>query len=156
MSRVGTTKVLVGLCVVLIANTAWAQTNPFVGRWHWNRAQSTLPPGEPAPNDLTAEISRMDGTHVSWSLTVLSGQGERSVESFEAAADGDFHPINGETAAAFHLMGNALQATFNGPAEQTDTLTCTLTSDQKRMTCNGVLSSGGGRTVSYVDVYDRM
>src|SRR5438128_3636168 len=35
-----------------------SESSSFVGRWHWNREQSTLPPGEPAPNDLISEISR--------------------------------------------------------------------------------------------------
>ena len=49
-----------------------------------------------------------------------------------------------------------LQATFKGPTGQTDALTCTVATDQKKMTCNGVLDSGDGRTTNYVDVYDRM
>ena len=87
---------------------------------------------------------------------MLAGHGAKKVESFEAVADGDFHPINGDTMAAFHLMGNALQATFKRPTGQTDTLTCSLSPDQKRMSCRGVLSSGDGRVTSYVDVYDRL
>ena len=151
-----TTKVVVGLCVALVASSAWADGSSFVGRWHLNRAQSTLPPGEPVPNDVIAEISRVDSTHVQWSLTVLAAQGQTSVETFDAVPNGEFYPINSDTTAAFSLIGNTLQATFKGPTGQTDTLTCTLAADQKKMTCKGVLSSGDGRTTNYVDVYDRM
>ena len=52
MNRLRGTAVIVGLCVALTASSAWAESSPFVGRWHWNRAQSTLPPGEPPPNGL--------------------------------------------------------------------------------------------------------
>ena len=144
------------LCAALATSSAWAEGSPFVGRWHLNRAQSTLPPGEPVPNDVIAEISRVDSTHVQWSLTVLAAQGQTSVETFDAVPNGEFYPINSDTTAAFSLIGNTLQATFKGPTGQTDTLTCTLAADQKKMTCKGVLSGGDGRTTTYVDVYDRM
>jgi hypothetical protein len=156
MSGLGTTKIIMGLCIALVASPAWADGSAFVGRWHLNRTQSTLPPGEPVPSDVTAEISRVDSTHVQWSLTVLASQGQTSVETFDAVANGEFYPINSDTTAAFSLIGNTLQATFKGPTGQTDTMTCTLVADQKKMTCNGVLSSGDGRTTTYVDVYDRM
>jgi hypothetical protein len=156
MNGLGLTKAVIGLCAALVANSAWAESSPFVGRWHWNPTQSTLPSGEPAPKDMTAEISRMDSTHVTWSLTVLSGQGQTSSESFDAIANGEFYSINSDTTAAFRVMGNALQATFKGPTGETDTLTCTLSADQNKMTCRGVLSGGDGRTARYVDIYDRM
>jgi hypothetical protein len=156
MSGFRTTKIVVGLCIALAASSAWADGSSFVGRWHLNRAQSTLPPGEPVPNDVIAEISRVDSTHVQWSLTVLAAQGQTSVETFDAVPNGEFYPINSDTTAAFSLIGNTLQATFKGPTGQMDTLTCTLAAGQKKMTCKGVLSSGDGRTTNYVDVYDRM
>ena len=52
MNRLRGIKVVMGLCAVLAASSAWADSSPFVGRWHLNRAQSTLPPGEPVPKDL--------------------------------------------------------------------------------------------------------
>ena len=156
MNGIGMNILVVGLCLASAAGTAWADNSSFAGRWHLNRAQSTLPPGEPVPNDVIAEISRVDSTHVQWSLTVLAAQGQTSVETFDAVPNGEFYPINSDTTAAFSLIGNTLQATFKGPTGQTDTLTCTLAADQKKMTCKGVLSSGDGRTTNYVDVYDRM
>jgi hypothetical protein len=108
------------------------------------------------PNDVIAEISRADSTHVRWSLAVVAAQGQTSVETFDAVANGEFYPINSDTTAAFSLNGNRLQSTFKGPSGQTDTLTCTLSVDQRKMTCRGALSDGDGRTTNYVDVYDRM
>ena len=156
MSGLRTTGLIMGLCMVLVASTAWADSSAFVGRWHLNPTQSTLPPGEPVPNDLIAEISRVDSAHVKWSLTVVASQGQTSVETFDTVANGEFYPVNSDTTAAFRLTGNTLQATFKGPTGQTDALTCTVATDQKKMTCNGVLDSGDGRTTNYVDVYDRM
>ena len=156
MSGLGFTKWVIGLGIVLAAGSAWADSSAFVGRWHLNRTQSILPPGEPVPNDVIAEISRADSTHVRWSLTVVAAQGQNSVETLDAVANGEFYPINSDTTAAFRLYGNLLQSTFKGPSGQTDTLTCTLSADQRKMTCRGALSDGDGRTTNYVDIYDRM
>jgi hypothetical protein len=110
------------------------------------------------PNDLTSEISTAD-SHVKWSVTILTTDlttEVRHVETFEAAADGESHPISSDTAASCRLAGDGLQMTFKGPAGQSDTQTCILSADQKQMTCSGVLTGGDGETVHYVDVYDRM
>jgi hypothetical protein len=156
MRRLKLARSIMALCFVLAAGSAWADSSGFVGRWHLNRAQSVLPPGEPVPSDVIAEILRADGMHVRWSLTVIAAQGQNSVETFDAVANGEFYPINSDTTAAFRLKGNLLQSTFKGPSGQTDTLTCMLSADQRKMTCRGALSDGDGRTTNYVDVYDRM
>jgi hypothetical protein len=156
MSRLRAIKVVVGLSVALGAGSAWADSSPFVGRWHWDRVQSRMPPGEPVPSDVTAEISRADSTHLKWSYTVLDSQGQSSLETFDAPANGEFYPISSDTTAAFHLVGNTLQGTFKGPAGQTDELSCTVASDQKTMACKGVLNDGKGHTSNYADVYHRM
>jgi hypothetical protein len=147
--------VIVGLCAALTASFAGAESSPFVGRWHWNRTQSTLPPGEPAPNDLTSEISRADGHQVTWSVTIVTPDGRPHVVTFDAAPDGESHRISSDTTASVRLTGDTLQATFKGPAGQSDAQTCTVSADQQQLTCRGVLTDGNGQTVNYVDVYHR-
>jgi hypothetical protein len=115
-----------------------------------------MPPGEPVPSNVTAEIFRADSAHLKWSLTAIDSQGQENVESFDAPANGEFYPINSDTTAAFRLAGSTLQGTFKGPSGETDDLTCTAASDQKTMSCKGVLSDGQGHTTNYADVYDRM
>lgn len=156
MNRLRSTAVIVGLCAALTASSAWAESSPFVGRWHWNREQSTLPPGEPAPNDLTSEISSAHGDRLTWSVTIVTAAGQPHVVTFDAAADGTPHRISGDTTASARLTGDTLRATFKGPTGRSDAQTCTVSADQQRMTCRGVLTDGAGHTVSYVDVYDRM
>jgi len=156
MHRLRGITVVMGLCAVLAASAAWAGSSPFVGRWHWNRAQSTPPPGEPVPKDLICEISRAEDSHVKWSVTVLTAEGRPHVETFDTVANGEFYPVSSETTASFRLTGDTLQATFKGPAGQSDAHTCTLSADHKQMICRGVLTEGDSRTVNYVDVYDRM
>ena len=155
MNRIRSTTVIMGLAVALAANAAWAESSPFVGRWHWNRAQSTLPPGEPSPNDLVSEISRADGS-VTWSVTIVTPDDQPHVVTFDAAANGESHRVSSDTTASVRLTGNALQVTFKGPAGRSDAQTCTVSADHQKMTCKGVLTDGAGHTASYVDVYDRM
>jgi hypothetical protein len=132
-----------------------AETNPFVGRWHWNRTQSKLPPGETLPADMVADFSRVDPLHVRWRMTVTNAQGEQSVESFDTPANGEFYPVNADTMVAFRLGPSTLHATFKGPQGQTDELTCTVSADRQTMTCDGQMTRADGRTQSYVDVYER-
>lgn len=145
---------LLGLCALFTAGSAWADGNPFVGRWRLNKAQSKLPSGEVMPADMVADFSRVDSTHVRWTITVMDAQGRPYVELFDTPANGEFYPVSSNTTAAFSLNGSALSATFKGPAGETDAMTCVLSVDQRKMTCNGVLS-GNGKTETYVDVYDR-
>jgi len=156
MTRIRGTKVIMGLCVALAAGAAWAESSPFVGRWHWNRAQSTLPPGEPSPNDVVSEISRVDDNSVTWSVTIVTPDGQPHVVTLEGGTDGEFHRISSDTTASVRLIDRGLQTTFKGPAGRSDVQTCTVSADDQKMTCKGVLTDGAGHTASYVDVYDRM
>ena len=155
MNRLRSITMVMGLCAALVASSAWAESSLFMGRWRLNRAQSMLPPGEPVPQDLICEVSRVDNSHVQWSVTVLTAAGRQHVETFDTVANGEFYPVSSETTASFRLTGDTLQATFKGPTGQSDTQTCTISADHKQMTCRGVLTEGDGRTVNYVDVYDR-
>ena len=155
MNRIRGTTVITGLCVALAAGAAWAESSPFVGRWHWNKAQSTLPPGEPSPNDLVSEISRADGS-VAWSVTIITPDDQPHVVTFDAAANGEPHRVSSDTTASVRLSADALQVMFQGPAGRSDAQMCTVSADHRTMTCKGVLTDGAGHTASYVDVYDRM
>jgi len=156
VTRIRGTTVIIGFCVALAASAAWAESSPFVGRWHWNRAQSTLPPGEPSPTDVVSEISRADGNSVTWSVTIVTSDDQPHVVTFAAGADGESHRISSDTTASVRLIGSGLQTTFKGPAGRSDVQTCTVSADHQKMTCKGVLTDGAGHRASYVDVYDRM
>lgn len=147
---------IMGICVGFAVAPAWA-SSPFEGRWSWDPAQSALPAGEPAPNNVTLDISRAEPEHLTWSLSVLAAPGAAlQIETFDAPTDGRAHAINSETAASFRLSTGVLQATFTGPTGLADAMTCVLSADQRTMTCKGIISGGGGQPVSYTDVYHRM
>ncbi len=131
-------------------------TNPFVGQWHWNRALSKLPPGEPAPTEMTLQFDRVDSVHVRWTVTVKDAQGHPSIESHDTPGNGEFYPIGEDTTASFRMTGpDHLEATFKGPAGENDSMTCTVAADRRRMTCEGAKAAAGSKPESYVDVYDR-
>lgn len=151
----GTIAALLGLSFSVMAATAWAEASPFVGRWHWDRAQSKLPPGEPVPADMVAEFTRVDSAHVRWSLIVTDRLGRKSVENFDTPANGEFYPVSSDVTAAFTLNGQTLRGIFKGPSGETDDMTCGLSPDHQKMTCNGQINQGEGKPESYTDVYDR-
>ena len=155
MRRIRSTALIVGLGAALAAGAAYAGDSPFLGRWHWNPAQSTLPPGEPAPKDVVSEISQANETSVAWALTIVTPDDQRHVVKFESNPAGAAQHGRDTTASA-RLTDETLQATFNGPGGRSDTQTCTVSANRKQLTCKGVLSDGQGHSVSYVDVYDRM
>lgn len=155
--RVGVA-VCIGFCATLLVAAGAAaadEPNPFIGRWHWDRARSKLPASEILPADMVAEFSRVDALHVRWRITVTSAQGQQSVEAFDTPANGEFYPVNADTMVAVRLGRAALQATFRGPQGQTDTLACTVSSDRRIMTCDGKMTRADGQSQSYVDVYER-
>ena len=156
MNGIRSATVIMGVWLALAANAAWAESSPFVGRWHWNRAQSTLPPGDPLPNDLVSDISQADGAGVRWSVTIVTPDGQRHVVTFEAGARGESQRISSDTTASARLTDDTLQATFNGPSGRLDAQICTVSADRQQMTCRGVLTDEKGLTVNYVDIYDRM
>jgi hypothetical protein len=158
MNRRHRLSIVIGLCglsVSLTVASAWAEDSPFVSRWHWNREQSKLPVGERAPADMMIDIARADSTHVKWSAIITNAQGRPMIESFDTPANGEFYPVSGGTMAAFRLSGPVLDATFKGPAGESDALSCTLSQDQRKMTCTGAISTQDGKTETYTDVYDR-
>lgn len=147
---------LAGLCAACAMPAAGRADSAFAGRWHFDRAASTPPPAEAAPDDVVIDVLRADPDHLTWTLTVRSGPaGAPDVETFDAPGNGQFTPISADTQASFRLQGDALQLTFKGPAGQLDTMTCSLSPDKQRLTCRGALSDSDGRKTSYVDVYDR-
>lgn len=149
----------IGICGLIAflaaASFAWAEDNPFTGRWHWNRELSKLPSSESVPGDTTLDISRVDSAHVRWSITIANAQGHTATESFDTPANGEFYPISSDTTASFRLTGATLEAIFKGPSGEADALSCALSADRKKMTCNGTLTGEDGKTEAYVDVYDR-
>ena len=144
-----------GLCALFIAGPAWADGNPFVGRWRLNKVQSKLPPGEVMPADLVADFlissqhscqmdDHRDGCPGAAFRRVVRYSGKRRVLPSQRQFD------RGVQLERQGPLGHVQRASGRDGCDD-----CVLSVDQRKMTCNGVLSSGNGKTETYVDVYDR-
>lgn len=144
----------------LAAGPAGAQQveNQFLGHWHWNKAKSTLAPGEPAPKDASAVIESADGGTIRWTAVVIDQEGQTRTERFNGKPDGTPYPVQGtdSVTAAFTWTNGTLQSTFKGGKSGSDTQSCRVEADAKTMTCRGTWTDGAGSTQNYVDVYDRV
>ena len=147
------------LCVVLLARAALADdTDHFLGRWHWNKAQSTLAPGDPTPQDVKASIVSADNGHIKWTADVTDNHGKRHIETFDGRPDGTFFPVLGagrDVTAAFTIVNGALRSIFKGANGASDSQSCRISADDKQMTCHGTWTDGRGASEHYIDVYDR-
>ena len=74
---------------------ARAQSSGWVGRWHWNAAQSTAVPGEVPPRDIALVIESASPAQVRWSLTIVDPAGVRHQQSFSGSGDGKPAPVAG-------------------------------------------------------------
>lgn len=142
-----------------LAAAAQAETAaPFLGRWHWNRTESTAAPGEPLPKDVVLDITSAEPSHLEWKVTTVDEQGASHVESFNGAANGKPAPLQGSpdgTTIAVTLAGTTLNATYTAPDGSSDHESCSVSADRKKMTCRGTETDGKGHSANYTDVYDR-
>jgi hypothetical protein len=100
MKRLRAIKVVTALCAALATSSAWADGSPFVGRWHSaiyhaaRRARTERSHGR---------ICQGGQQHLTWSVTIITPQGRRYVETIDVAPDGKFYPISSDTTGAFRL-----------------------------------------------------
>jgi hypothetical protein len=152
---------LIPACAALcfaMTTTAQPTSSPYVGKWQWNQAQSTLVPGEPPPRGIVLNITSIGGNRITWTLTATDPSGQPHTENFDGPSDGTPTKVggvgNGGT-ASFTVSGGVLKAVFNGPDGGSDSWSCGLSADQRKMTCRGAESDGKGHSQPYTDVYDR-
>jgi len=88
MNRLRGITMVMGFCAVLAAS-ALGQREPLRGPLALELAQSTLPPGEPVPQDLLCELHGWRASR-EMAVTILTPAGRPHVETFEAAATGEF------------------------------------------------------------------
>jgi hypothetical protein len=146
-----------GVVLALWPVLAWAagQGSPFLGVWHWNKADSKTPPGEPPPAAMDLVFERADALHVRWTVTLTDATGRKTADTYDVPANGEFYPIDADTSAVFTLGSDSLKAVFRGPGGETDTMTCRLANAGARLVCTGEIASPDGNKADYVDVYDR-
>jgi len=145
-----------GLLTLAASAAMAADPSPFVGEWHWNKTASTSVPGEPLPREVVLNIASADRAHVQWTLTTVDDKGASDVQSFTGTGDGK--PITGSpdgATRAFTVTPATLDSVYRYPDGGSDSASCSLSADRKKLTCRGSESDGKGHSATYVDVYDR-
>ena len=135
-----------------------AGPSPFVGEWHWSRAESQGAPEEEPPREMVLNITSAERAKVAWTLTVVDDKGERHVQDYSGTGDGKPSAVSGTTdgsTVAFTVTPTSFDSVASSPDGDTDKASCTLSADHKKMTCHGTESDGKGHAAAYVDVYDR-
>lgn len=148
----------IGAVAGMAMSTAHADPASFIGKWHWNRTESSLAPGEPAPKDVLLDITDTAGGQLKWTLTEVDPSGQSHTESFDGLSNGTPSKVMGaddQTTASFTLTADGLNAKFSGPEGASDSWSCSLSPDQRKMTCRGTQSDGHGHSENYTDSYDR-
>jgi len=103
MTGIRRAPLVMGVCAAVAADAAWAEDRPFVGRWPWNRAQSTLPPGEPG---LLATPAPMAGSTTVGDTGVMAGVTRIMVMGWDAQHGGWGHGFaHGHAGFAGHAGG---------------------------------------------------
>ena len=135
-----------------------ADSPALVGHWHWNAAQSSATPGEPAPRDVLLVIDAAEPAHLRWTLTLTDAAGGQHTKSFNGSGDGKRVAVSGAmpgTTAAFTVTPNTFDADYKSPDGGSDRSSCALSPDRQKLTCRGSDTDGQGHATPYVDVYDR-
>ena len=98
----------------------------------------------------------MDPAHVHWSTTTVNVKGKKDVQVFDNPGNGEFYSLNSHVMVSHTLGAGSLKSVYRDNAGQSDVLTCTLSAEGQRMTCNGLVTHRDGSVVRYTDVFDRL
>ncbi|MEI6667539.1 MAG: hypothetical protein WCP29_05220 [Acidobacteriota bacterium] len=149
--------VALGLVVVL-AGAALAQTNnPRIGSWKLNLAKSTYTGGE-APKNSTFTIVAA-GAGVKVTVDGVNADGSVSHWIYTTNYDGKDSPVTGspnrDVVAATRVGSNTVNSVYKKDGKVTVTQTSVLSGDGKAITITGKSTDAKGKSVDFVEVYER-
>ena len=126
----------------------------FAGEWRWNKAESSVIPGEPVPREVVLRIASATPARVQWTLTRTDADGSQHAESFSGGGNGQPGAVTGapDTTGAFTVTANTFDANYTSKDGSTDRTSCSLSADRKKMTCRGTESDGKGHSMNYVEI----
>ncbi len=94
-----------------------------------------------------------------WTVTQTDDKGQPYTFSFNGPPNALPKPLQGGqagTTAVFSVTEGAMKVTFRNPGGDSDTQDCSMSTDAKRLTCHGTILYKNGKSVNYLDVYDRL
>jgi hypothetical protein len=151
--------VAVALFSVVASSSSHAQSNPLVGTWKLNLAQSKFDPG-PAPKSLTRTVEAQ-GDGVKYTFDGVAADGKPIAYGFAVKFDGKDNPINGsipsgaDTISAKRLSSNTFEATLKAGGKVLGTSKVTVSKDGKVTTVDSSGTSTAGVKAHDVQVFDK-
>jgi hypothetical protein len=90
-----------------------ADDGAFAGEWRWNKAESSVIPGEPLPREVVLRIASATPARVQWTLIRTDADGGQHTESFAGSGGGQPGPITGvpDTTGAFTVSASTAKGT---------------------------------------------
>jgi hypothetical protein len=126
--------------------------------WIWNEKESVLPPGAPAPKSQVMKVTKDDGTSLQWTIDAVTADGQAASKSWSGVFDGKLRPVQGRDGVKVGF-GPAGKGSYLVKWEMTNgangTENCTLSDNNKKLTCKCTAHMPDGKSFDYVDVLDR-
>jgi YD repeat-containing protein len=148
---------LVGLAIATLAQSAFAQSDPFAGVWQLNLAKSKYSPGPP-PKSGTLYIHG-EGQNRRDSVVAIDAQGNPTAGVLMHIYDGQPHPVTGlqavDAAAYTRADANTLTYRYTKAGNVVSTGTITVSQDGKTLTIAGTGTNANGQATNNITLYDK-
>jgi hypothetical protein len=143
--------------LVLVVQSAWAQSDPFIGTWKLNIAKSKFVPG-PAPQSQTS-VYEAAGQGVKVSTQGVNAAGQPTKTEFTANYDGKDYPVTGnpdwDQTSLKRVNANTVEITRKRMGKVVQTGTNVVSADGKTRTVTMKGTNSKGEAVDTVSVYDK-
>ena len=152
---------LLGLAVAA-PQTAFSQSDPFLGTWQFNPAKSKYSPGPP-PRAETSN-TQAEGQNLKFALTGTSANGNSISTTLTAVIDGMPHPQTGvpdnpnaayDAAATTRVDAYTLIFSFTKAGKLVQVSTLVVSPDGKTTTLTRTGADANGRPVNDLSVWDK-
>jgi hypothetical protein len=154
--------VLIGVTLLLgfaiaIPQTAFAQSDPFLGVWQLNIAKSKYSPGQP-PKSQTWYI-RDEGNNRKNSQVTIRADGVPSALVFIHIYDDNPRPVPGaqgyDESAYARVDGHSINARYLKDGKVVQTGTWVVSPDGKTLTASYTGTNANGQQINITAVYDK-
>jgi hypothetical protein len=151
--------VLLAIGLVTLTSTLQAQTDPWIGTWKVNLAQSTYNPGPTPKVAATVKIEPAPGG-IKTSIDSADPQGKPTHTETVGAFDGKDNPVTGaaaanSTSALTRIDARTVQNQAKVGGKPTVTTRFTVSADGKTLTATQSGQNAQGQAVKNVIVLDR-
>ena len=127
------------------------------GTWIRNKAESKIPPDTFAPLDTPVVVTQDDGSVLKFLVYALTPNGIQPGISYEGAYDGKPYPYGQDATRSFmHVSPNSYRTDWKSTDGSSSTETVTFNAGNTKMRFEGKHVDQSGKTVDYVQVWDKL